>query len=94
MAKLAGDAHVYAPDGTVYAPGDDLPDDLKHLSDEADTSGEDASASAGTGDPDQDAKIESLTVPQLRKELDKVGVAYDETDRKDTLVQKVKLARA
>ena len=94
MAKLAGDAYVYAEDGKVYAPGDTLPKELRHLSDEADTSSEGASESAGSGDVEEDAKIEALGVPELRKALDREKVAYSDADRKDALVQKLKAARA
>lgn len=93
MAKLTGDAHVYGHDGTVYAPGDTLPKELAHLGEEPDTSAADGSSSAGTGDSEEDAKIEAMTVPQLRKELEKAGVAFDEGDRKDRLVQLLKAHR-
>lgn len=92
MAKLAGDAHVYDHDGAVYAPGDTLPKHLKHLSDEPDADTADASASGGTGDLDQDAKVEDMTVDQLRKELGDGN--YAAGDRKDALVQLVLAKRA
>lgn len=93
MAKLAGDAYVYAHDGAVYAPGDELPKELRHLSDEPDVSTDDASASAGTGNAEEDAKIEALSVPKLREALTKEGVEFSDADRKDRLVQLLKGAR-
>jgi hypothetical protein len=84
MAKLAGDAVVYY-DGGIIRPGDDLPKELAHLADEPDTEPSPASSGAGI-DPEFNA--DKATVPQLRAELDRLGVEYDDDDRKDALKAK------
>lgn len=86
MAKLAGDATVYYG-GEVYSPGDELPAELKHLSDEGAAATDPSPASSGAGvDPEFNA--DKATVPQLRAELDRLGVEYDDDDRKDALKAK------
>lgn len=96
MTKLAGNAHVYW-EGSVYAPGDELPDELKHL---ADPEATDAPATARSGaagggatevngvavNPEFDA--DKATVPELRDELKRLRVEFDNDDRKDALKAK------
>lgn len=84
--KLAGDAYVYW-EGSAYAPGDELPDELVKLSpslvEASDEPASPAGGGAGAVDPEFDS--EKATVPQLRDELKRLGVEFDSDDRKDAL---------
>lgn len=84
MVQLAGDAYVYHG-GNTYAPGDELPDELKHLGDAEDTPVSPASSGDGV-DPEFD--VEKATVPQLQAELTRLEVPFAEGDRKDALKAK------
>lgn len=81
MARLSEDSPAYYYGGEVYEAGDELPGELAHLAKE-DTS-VDPSPASSSGDPNFDP--EKATVPQLRAELDRLGVDYDQDDRKDAL---------
>jgi len=96
MGKLAGDAYVYYG-GEEYAPGDELPSELSHLTVGYEGTPEDSEDQGGTTEGDDG--VSGLTVPELREELDKLvpeggEPLYTSGDRKDALVAKLKAARA
>lgn len=94
MAKLPENAPVVYWDGGIIRPGDELPDELQHLSDPevsevGPESGGGQGASAATEvngvpvNPEFDA--DKATVPQLRAELERLKVEFSQDDRKDAL---------
>lgn len=95
MGKLAGEAYVHY-EGEIFAPGDELPSALEHLTEGYEAPTEDSEAQGSTSEGDDGAfDVDKATVPQLRAKLDEliaagVEVEYAADDRKDALQAKVR----